>query len=242
MEEFTIPEDVEMPLEEHLIELGKRFILAAAVVAVFTISIFPYSDSIITFLRKDILPPDIDVITTNPTEYLYMRIQLSIVGAFFLALPIIIYELFAFMKPGLFPSERKFFIRVIPGSVILLLLGATFSYFLVTPFLTSRLISYTEGVAMPLLTLTKFISFVSSMLLVFGIIFQMPLVISFLVMADLVTIKDLTEKRKFAYAILLLGGVIFSPDPVPLTPIIVAVVLVVIYEISIVFAKAFLRA
>lgn len=241
MKELTLPEDVEMPLEEHLIEFGKRFLLAAAVIALFTLIFFPYSDSIIAFLREDLLPPDTKVITTNPTEYLYIRIQVSVVAAFLVALPLIIYELFAFMKPGLFPSERRFFIRVIPGSAILLSMGVTFSYFLVTPFFTSRLLAYTEDVALPMLTLTKFVSFVTSMILVFGIVFQMPLLISFLVIADLVTIKDLTEKRKFAYAILLFGGVIFTPDPVPITPFIVAAMLVVIYEISIVFAKAFLR-
>ncbi len=241
MEELTLPEDVELPLEEHLVEFGKRFLLAAAVIAVFTIVLLPFSDSIIAFFREDLLPPGTKVIALNPTEYLYMRIQVSMVGGVLVALPLIIYELFAFMEPGLFPSERKFFIRVVPGSAILLFLGAFFSYFAVIPFFVSRVLAYTGAVATPMLTLTKFISFVSSMLLVFGIIFQMPLVISFLVMANLVTLKDLREKRKFAYAILLFGGVIFTPDPVPITPFLVAAMLVVIYEISIIFASVFIR-
>jgi len=241
MEELTLPEDVEMPLEEHLVEFGKRFLIATAVIAVFTLILLPFTGTIIALLRADLLPPETILITIHPTEYLYMRIQVAIAGGVMVALPLIIYELFSFMQPGLFPGERKFFLRVIPGSAILLFLGAIFSYLTVIPFTVSRVLAYTGSVAIPMLTLTKFVSFVTSMLLVFGIIFQMPLVISFLVMANLVTIKDLREKRKFAYALLLFGGVIFTPDAISITPFIVAAMLVVIYEISLIFARAFIR-
>lgn len=242
MKELTLPEDVEMPLEEHLIELGRRFLFAAAVIAALTIILFPFSDSIIKALREDLLPPGAELRIEHPTEYLYMRIEVSIISAFLLALPLIIYQLFSFMRPGLYPSERKFFIRVMPGSMILLFLGAIFSYFIVTPFVVDRLYDYTENVALVLPTLIQFVSFVYSMLLLFGMIFQMPLVISFLVMGNLVTIRQLTEKRMMAYALLFLAGVMFTPDPVFITPFIAAAVLVVMYEISIVFAKAFAKA
>ncbi len=241
MKEFTLPEDVEMPLEEHLVELGRRFLFTAAVIAALTFLIFPFSGSMIKVLREDLLPPGAELRIEHPTEYLYTRIEVSIISAFLLVLSLIIYELFVFMKPGLYPSERKFFVRVMPGSIILLFLGAFFSYFVVTPFFVSRLYQYSESTVLVLPTLKEFVSFAYSMLLIFGMIFQMPLVVSFLVMGNLVTIRQLTEKRKIAYALLLFGGVVIAPDPTPLTPLIVAAALVVMYEISIIFAKAFVR-
>ncbi|MEE8167847.1 MAG: twin-arginine translocase subunit TatC [Candidatus Hydrothermarchaeales archaeon] len=242
MAELTLPEDVEMPLEEHLVELGKRLLLIGAFAGIITLAAFPYSGAIIRFLREGILPPGTKIIAMSPLEYLYVRIEVSIVVAALLCIPLLVYELFAFMKPGLFPSERRFFLRVIPGSVIFLFLGGIFSYYVITPLITEGLLLYTERAAMPLLSLERFVSFVASMLLIFGIIFQMPMVVSLLVMADLIRLQDLTEKRKYAYAILLLGGVLFTPDRVAIAPFIVTFVLLVMYEISIIFAKAFLRS
>ncbi len=237
----VLPEDVEMPLEEHLIELGRRLLFAAANVALLTFIFFPFSDSMIDILREDLLPPGTPLIATSPLEYLYIRIQLSIVAATLVSLPLLIYELFGFMRPGLFPNERRFYLRMVPGSLVFLFLGGLFSYYVVTPFLAERALVFTSSIAEPFLTLKKFASFVSSMLLVFGLIFQMPIVLASLVMLDLVTMKQLKEKRKIAYLLLVAVGIFFSPDPNPITPLIIAAAMVVMYEVGIIFAWGFVK-
>ncbi len=241
MGEEALPEDVEMPLEEHLIELGRRFLFAAANIALLTFLFFPFSDTMLAMLREDLLPAGTPLIATSPVEYLYIRIQLSIVAAVLVSLPLIGYELFAFMRPGLFPNERRFYLRMVPGSIVFLFLGGIFSYYVATPFLAERALIFTASIAEPFLMLRKFADFVSSMLLLFGVIFQMPIVISTLVMLDLVTLRQLRAKRKIAYLLLAAVAVIFAPDPTPLAPLLIAVAMVMMYEVGVVFAWGFAK-
>ena len=96
--------------------------------------------------------------------------------------------------------------------------------------------SYAEGIASPMLALSRFISFLSFMLLAIGLIFQLPLVVSFLVKAELIKKSDLKEKRKYVYALLFLAAVTVAPDPTPVTPLVILATLGIVYEISIIFA------
>ncbi|MFH1774159.1 MAG: twin-arginine translocase subunit TatC [Methanobacteriota archaeon] len=236
MAEVTLPEDKELALEEHLTELRNRLVVVLAAVAVFSCIIFIFTGDIIQFIKKDMLPAGAKLIALNPLEYLYTRFMLSIVGAVIICVPLIVYEIFKFMKPGLYPSERTFFIKVVPASMLLFILGAAFSYIVLIPFSIKYLISYAEGVAVPMLVLSRFISFLSFMLLSLGLIFQLPLVTSFLVRAELIKKSDLKEKRKYVYAILFLIAFALAPDPTPVTPLVILVTLGIVYEISIIFA------
>lgn len=236
MVEATLPEDRELALEEHLTEFRNRLIVVLIAVGILSCIIFIFSGEIISFLKKNLLPGGIKLIVLNPLEYLYMRFVLGIVGAVIACMPLIVYEIFKFMKPGLYPTERKFFIKVVPMSMLLFILGAAFSYAALIPFSIKYLISYAEGVATPMLVLSRFISFLSFMLLGVGLIFQLPLVISFLVKAGLVKKSDLKEKRKYVYALLFLGAVAIAPDPTPVTPLVILVTLGIVYELSIIIA------
>lgn len=236
MAEATLPGDKELALEEHLTELRNRLVVVLAAVAVISCIIFIFTGSIISFIKKDLIPAGVKLIVLNPLEYMYMRFMLGIVGGVIICVPLIVYEIFKFMKPGLYPNERKFFIKVVPASMLLFALGAAFSYAVLIPFSVKYFISYAEGVATPMLVLSRFISFLSFMLLGIGLIFQLPLVISFLVKAELVKKSDLKEKRKYVYALLFLAAVTIAPDPTPVTPLIILVTLGIVYEISIIFA------
>jgi len=232
-----IPEDKELPLEEHLAELRNRLLVIIGVIIVLSPIVFIRTPDIIQGFKNTLLPPDVEMIVLNPLEYMYMRLLISIVGAALICLPLIIYEVFKFMRPGLYPRERNFFLRVVPLSFILFAVGGAFSYYVLTPFSVGFLISYAEDVATPMIVLSRFISFLVFMLLSIGLIFQMPLVVSFLVKGKLVTVKDLKEKRKYAYPLLLVGAMTLAPDPTPVTPIVIAATLIIVYEISLVMAN-----
>ncbi len=234
------PEDSERSLEEHLRELTRCLSIVIIQLVILTLMFFPISGDVIQFLKYDLLPPDIDLIVLNPLEFVYMRFQLSIVFALTFTIPTIIWEAYRFMKPGLFPGEKKFFLKVVPTSFLLFLIGGVFSYEILVPLSLNSLIDYSRDAVIPMLTLTRFISFVSFMLLSLGLIFQFPLIISFLVKSNLMTVSTLKEKRKFVYLGMVAFSMLISPESTFITPFLIALSMVVIYEISLVFAKRLL--
>lgn len=240
MAKYEIPEDREISLEEHLTELRDRLVVIIIAMIIVSPVIFILTPGIIQDFRMKLLPPDTILMVLNPLEYIYTRFLLAIAGAALVSLPLIIYEFFKFIRPGLYPSERQLFLRVVPVSLLFFILGGLFSYYVLIPFTVGSLISYAEGVAKPMLVLSRFISFLAFMLLSIGLIFQLPLVISFLVKGNLVTVRELKEKRKYAYPLLLVGAMALAPDPTPVTPLVIAFTLILVYEISLVFAKVLL--
>jgi sec-independent protein translocase protein TatC len=237
MAKYEIPEDRELSLEEHLTELRDRLVVVIIVMIIVSPIIFILTPGVIQGFRTNLLPPDTALIVLNPMEYIYTRFLLAIAGAAMVSMPLIIYEFFKFMHPGLYPSERRLFLRVVPLSVLFFILGGLFSYYVLIPFTIGSLISYAEGVATPMLVLSRLISFLAFMLLSIGLIFQLPLVISFLVKGNLVTVRELKEKRKYAYPLLLVGAMALAPDPTPVTPLVIALTLILVYEVSLVFAR-----
>ncbi len=234
------PGDSERSLEEHLRELTRCLSIVIIQLVILTLMFFPISGDVIQFLKYDLLPPDIDLIVLNPLEFVYMRFQMSIVFALTFTIPTIIWEAYRFMKPGLFPGEKKFFLKVVPTSFLLFIIGGIFSYEILVPLSLNSLIDYSRDAVVPMLTLTRFISFVSFMILSLGIIFQFPLIISFLVKSNLMTVNTLKERRKFVYLGMVAFSMLISPESTFITPFLIALSMIVIYEISLVFAKRLL--
>jgi sec-independent protein translocase protein TatC len=239
MVDYTgVPGDRDQELEEHLIELAQRLAIIVIVVGIITIvAFFIVSRDLVLFLRQDLLPADIMVIVLHPMEYIYMRIQISIVFAVIICNPLIVYEIYKFMRPGLFPSERMFFLTVIPSSLFLFLVGGWFSYAFVAPIGTKFLIRYTEARVAPIIVLEYFISYISYILLMFGAIFEIPLIIYLLLKLDLVKARDLKKWRKLIYGGVLVLTFAFTPDPTPVTPVLITLMVVVLYELSLKLAE-----
>jgi sec-independent protein translocase protein TatC len=227
-----VPGDRDMELEEHLIELAKRFLFVFAIIGAVTIISYPISNRIIERLIADFVPPGINVIAIHPVEVVFTRLQVSVVISLLAGAPLIIYETFVFMSPGLFPSERRFFLSVVPVSFILFIGGAIFSYtFLISP-LSAALIGSSTATATPLLVLSRLINFITFMLISIGAIFQVPLIIRLLTKMDLVEPSFLREKRKYIYALLFFIVTLVNPDPTMATPFVITAGFIVIYELS----------
>jgi len=240
MSNFEPPEDKELALEEHLVELRRRLLIIIISIFLSSAIIFPFSKKILLLIQEGVVPSGTKIIVLNPMEYLYMLILLSITLAFVVNLPLVVYETFMFIKPGLFPSERRFFLRVVPTSLLLFFIGMIFSYKLLIPLSMEFLISYAQGKAEPMLVLSRFIRFLTFMLISIGLIFQIPLVVSFLVKGDLIKKEDLKKKRKLIYGVLIFLALTVAPDPTPVTPLLILLTLAIVYEASILFADKLL--
>jgi sec-independent protein translocase protein TatC len=233
MSEAKPPRDDELSLEDHLTELRKRLIIIFLALGIVTIIIYPFSDTMILILKNDLLSEKVRLIVLSPMDYLVARIKLSATVAFILGIPLIILEAFQFARPGLFKSEERFLIMVVPSSILLFAAGAALSYFALTPIALGHLVSYMGDLVTPALVLSRFVSFITFMLLGFGLAFQIPLVVWLMLKSKLITVDDLKSKRKYVYAVLIVGGMFLSPEPTPLTPLFVTSTLVIIYEITI---------
>lgn len=236
MSDSQLPKDKELALEEHLTELRKRLIVVLLAVGIATIIIYPFSDTLIIILKNDLLHEDVRLIVLSPLDYILARIKLSAACAFILGIPLVIFETFQFARPGLFKSEERFVITVVPSSILLFLAGAALSYFFLTPLTLWHLVSYMGDLVIPALVLSRFVSFITFMLLSFGMVFQIPLVVWLLLKSRIISIDDLKSKRKYVYAILIVGGIFLSPEPTPLTPLFVTSALVIMYEITVILA------
>jgi len=227
-----VPGDRGMELEEHLVELGRRFLWVFAIVAVVTLAAYPISDNVITRMKADFLPADTKVIALNPVEIVFTQIKIAITLALVVGAPLIVYETFAFMRPGLYPSERRFYVGVVPASLVLFMLGGAISYrFLIGP-LSKALIGTSSQTTTPLLVLSRFVDFVSFLLVAVGTVFQVPLIIKLLIKMELVEPTFLREKRRIIYVVMFGIVTIINPDPTMATPLVITAGFILLYEVS----------
>jgi sec-independent protein translocase protein TatC len=227
-----VPGDTDMEMEEHLIELAKRFLLVFAIIGVVTLVSYPVTDNIIGVLKAKFVPEGINVITINPVEIVYTRLKIAVVISLLAGAPLIVYETFTFMRPGLYPSERRFFISVVPTSLVLFLIGSGISYFFLIAPLSATLIGTATETTTPMLILSRLIDFITFLLVAVGAVFQVPLIINLLIKMDLVDPAFLRDKRRYVYALLFFIVTLFNPDPTLATPFVITAAFIALYELS----------
>jgi sec-independent protein translocase protein TatC len=176
------------------------------------------------------------LIYTAPLEILFTKMKLAGLGAIFLAFPVLAYQLWRFVAPGLYRNERGAFLPFLIASPLLFVLGAALVYYVMLPFVMffslSQQIS-SESVAVALLPkVSEYLNLVTALVLAFGLCFQLPVVMTLLGMAGLISSKLMSEGRRYAIvAVVVLAAVVTPPDPI--SQLMLAVPLVILYEISI---------
>jgi sec-independent protein translocase protein TatC len=169
-------------------------------------------------------------------------LKLALIGGGFLAGPVVLWQLILFVVPALTSRERRAVLSIVPFGIILFVTGVAFSYFLVLPTAIRFLLSFTgAGTIEPMLMVDKYLSFVSTLALMCGVIFQMPLIILALGFIGLVNAKLLSDYRRFAWFGCFLLSAVMTPTPDAFTMCIVAFPMVLLYEVSIILVKIFNR-
>lgn len=198
-------------------------------------SIVSYSfvDKLIHFLAE----PVGRLVFLEPVEAFLTYIKLSVYCGFFISLPIVIYQVWAFVSPGLKPNERHYVLLYIPLSILLFVLGCAFSYFIIIPFGIKFLMGYGNPWLVPMISVGNYISFVSVMIFVFGIVFELPLAILFLSKLGIVNRSMLRRNRKYVILIIFIVAAVLTPTPDVFTQIMMAIPLLILYELSILFTR-----
>ena len=231
------PEDRDMELREHIAELRDRAI-KAVIPYVFVLGLFYYkSDLLITYLWNSLFH-DKKMVVYYPPEYLISRILLSAFMAFIVTYPWIIYQLYLFMKPGLYEHERRFLRLVFPFSYISFIVGALLSYFLILPVLYSTFVVEYFG-AEPFLSVRESLQNSIKLTLSIGLSFQIPTATLVAVKLRLASSKWLKEKRLLIYIAVFILATNITFDITGLSQVIILTAVIVMYELSILIAKVF---
>ncbi|HMK14562.1 MAG TPA: twin-arginine translocase subunit TatC [Burkholderiales bacterium] len=222
----------------HLIELRDRLLRSILAVALVFLCLFPWSGDIYALIAKPMLkalPQGGQMIATEVTTPFFVPMKVTMMAAFVIALPFILYQLWAFVAPGLYANEKRLVGPLIIASTLLFLCGMAFAYFLVFPVVFGFIIGIApQGVAV-MTDIGKYLDFVLTMFVAFGITFEVPVAVVLLVKIGVVSIAQLKQVRPYAIVGAFIIGAIFTPPDV-VSQIMLAVPLWLLYEMGIVVA------
>ncbi len=226
-----------MPFLEHLGELRTRLIYSAyAVLGTFIVA-FVFKEQLYDLLKRPLepyLPAGAKLIYTSPAELFFTYMKVSLLAGIIVASPVIFYQLWRFVAPGLYEKERKMVWPFVFTSSGLFIAGALFCYMVVFPFMFDFFMGLSTADIVPMLKVNEYLSFSSTMLMIFGLVFETPLVLFFLAKLGLVNAQMLRKHRRYAILGIFIVAAVVSPTPDAITQTLMALPLMVLYEFSII--------
>ena len=232
-----------MSLVDHLEELRRRIFKSLIAIVVGTIVAFIFRDQIVHFLElplpkeaADTLGHGNKLIVTGITEGFSVFLLVSAAAGFMLALPVVLYQTWAFIAPGLLEKEKKYSVPFIVAGIILFALGVSLG-FIVLRYPVEWLVTFASDSFTELLTAGSYFTFVAFFMLAFGLVFELPLVLTFLAQVDLISSRTLIRKRAGAHVGLWIASTFLTPGADIYSPIFLGVSMSFLYELSIIFIK-----
>ena len=237
------PDDEEMPLTEHIEEMLTRLAIVVVVAAFATLAAFPYANDVIIHMWYDVHTGTVEACKTapqsgdcvaphvyGPLELVLTRIRVAGLAGLLAALPLGVYQTYRFMRPGLYPHERRYYLAAVPFSLVLAILGMLFAYFVLLPLLFAYFIGYTQGSADLAFQLAETMNLILLMMGMLAIIFQIPLLIMLAIMMGITTRRWLERRRLYFWGLFLGVAVIFGPDPTGMAPFLLMATMVALFE------------
>ncbi|QDX23606.1 twin-arginine translocase subunit TatC [Pandoraea pnomenusa] len=228
----------------HLIELRNRIIRAGVAVIVVFLSLVYWAPDIFRLFARPLmqsLPAGGKMIVTDITGSFFVPMKVTMMVAFVIALPVVLYQIWAFVAPGLYQHEKKLVMPLVVSSYLLFLLGMAFAYFLVFPTVFHFMAHYNAPLGAEMNTdIDNYLSFVLTMFLCFGVTFEVPVVVVVLARMGVVSINKLKQIRPYVVVgAFVLAAVVTPPDI--LSQLMLAVPLCILYELGLVAARLFVK-
>jgi len=236
-------EEDKLPFTGHLEELRRRLIICFIAVGVAFAGCYLIKERLFSILMDPlvrVMEPGQNLVFTGLPEAFFTYLKVSFLAAIMAASPVILYQFWLFVAPGLYDKEKGLLIPIVLLSSIFFVGGALFGYFVVFPYGFKFFLGFATEIIRPLPSMKEYLSFSSKLLIAFGLVFELPLIITFLAKLGIVTVPFLKKNRKYALLLFFVGSAILTPPDV-VTQVMMAMPLMVLYEISIIGARVFGR-
>ena len=227
-------------LMSHLFELRNRlFVMFGSVFVVFMV-LFPFSKPIFEFVSEPLraVLPGGQLIATGTASPVIATLKLSFYLALMLAMPIVLYQVWAFVAPGLYKKEKHFAFPLLASSIVLFYAGLAFAYFVVFPLIFKFVVAFTPESVSYMPDITDYIGFVMMLVLVFGLAFETPVATVLLVWTGITSVEKLGTARPYVFLGAFVVGMLLTPPDV-ISQIMLAIPVYLLYEIGIIMAKLF---
>jgi sec-independent protein translocase protein TatC len=234
-------EDEKLPFTSHLEELRKRLITAFIAIGVGFVIAYGFKERLFDILVQPltkVMKEGETLIYTGLPEAFFTYLKVAFLTGLMVASPIILYQFWMFVAPGLYKKERSMMIPIVILSSFFFIGGALFGYFVVFPWGFKFFLGFATETIRPLPSMKEYFGFSAKLLLAFGLVFELPIVLTFMAKLGLVSVEFLKKNRKYALLLFFAGAAILTPPDV-ITQVMMALPLMVLYEVSIIGAKIF---
>ncbi|MCP4347440.1 MAG: twin-arginine translocase subunit TatC [Desulfobacterales bacterium] len=231
-------DDDKIPFTAHLEELRERLIKSFIAISIGFCIAYGFKEYLFEILKSPL--GDTEFITTAIQEGFFTYLKVALLTGLLTGAPVILYQFWMFVAPGLYNKERRLLAPIVALSSFFFVGGALFGYFVVFPFGFKFLLSVTPSTIIPRLSMKEYLNFSSKLLLAFGLVFELPLVITFMAKLGIVSVDFLKKNRKYAILLFFVGSALLTPPDV-VTQVMMALPLMLLYEISIIGARIFGR-
>jgi len=223
----------------HLAELRRRATIAIIVYAIGVMVLMNFSELVFAFIStpiRDALPPNTPLIFLNAPDVFFTYLKIALLMSLFVTAPVTLYQFWAFIAPGLYRHERKAFVFYFIGSLVLLLSGGAFAFYIVFPLIFEFFLGFsTENIqAMP--AVKEYLSLVMKLLFAFGLSFQIPIIVMLLVRLNIVDVASLAEKRRYVFVWAFVIAALLTPPDI-ISQVLLGVPMLLLYELGMFLAK-----
>jgi sec-independent protein translocase protein TatC len=232
--------DDKMPFMEHLGELRVRIMRALIGVLIGALIPLYFSQRIVDWLAQPVTRLGHELVFTAPAEAFWVQMKVGLVCGLFLSAPVVLWQVWAFVSPGLHAHEKKYAVPFVLVGSLMFLAGGAFALFVVVPYALTFLLGYARpGVLKPMITIQNHVDFFLKFTLAFGVIFELPLAMTLLARMGAVTSRTLARHRKYAVLGSFVVAAILTPTPDAFNQTLMAGPLILLYEAGIVAARIF---
>ncbi len=234
---------MEQPFVAHLIELRDRLLRVVMVVGAIFIVLFPFANDLYIMVATPLmahLPAGTSMIATDVASPFLTPFKLTLMASLFLAMPVVLYQLWAFVAPGLYMHEKRMAMPLVASSIVLFYTGMVFAYFIVFPLVFAFLTSTVPDGVTVATDIAKYLDFILTLFFAFGMAFEVPIATIILVWTGMTTPKKMASKRPYIIVGAFLLGMLLTPPDV-ISQTLLALPMWVLFEIGVIFSRFFVR-
>lgn len=222
---------------QHLDELRKSLIISVIAIVIASVFAFAFNEQILAVIIQPLSALNESLIVTGVTEAFFVKLKLAFLAGFIIAFPVVFWAIWRFFKPALYENERKYIYILFPVSIILFASGVLFAYFGILRMVLKFFIYIAGANLETMFKVDQYVSFVIAFTLPFGIVFELPVIIYFLTRIGIIKHEMMSKNRKYALLIIVILAAALTPGPDPISQIMMAGPVYLLFEISILVSK-----